>query len=144
MNVAFGSFGPVFTTYRSGWGTGGYHRLCWDGTTTNVDFLASTVPSAPITLNAGGFNPVILVAKRTGTGTGAASFTIYDMTGAVLATGTGTQDAMPVNPISIGYVGLAGDQLKCCFAAFIGAAINSTQEAATVANLVSTVGGWTP
>lgn len=113
---------PLISTYLGGWGSGGYFVIACRANTPddNIQAMCDTDPNDPPAQTIDGALQASEVAaivrwNRTGTGTDQSVFTTYETDGTQIATSTGTQNATPVNAISLGYNGLAtgGTVLKC-------------------------------
>lgn len=139
-----GNYAVILCTYNSGWGSGGYHWLAGVDGADQSNFLCDAGTSG-VVVTAASDGPTIVVAKRSGTGTNQSTITTYNMAGEQIATATGTQNAIPVNALGIGYQGANGSGLDCAFQFVgIGAAISAEDEALVVADLVAKFGGWAP
>lgn len=137
------NWGIALTNYDGGWLSGVYVRH-GANTTGNFFTLASSgttetnAATSPST-------PRICVIRRAGTGTNQTSIKVYSMAGALLASGTGTHDASGgIDQVIGGYNGVGADPMRFAFLMYAnGVDIGTDNEAAVVADLVDTFGGWT-
>ena len=140
-----GNNASILSTFLAGsWGSGGYHWLAAVDGTGAANFLCDAGVTGIVAAGSASA-PVIVVAKRSGTGTNQATITTYTLAGEQIATTTGTQNANPANSLGLGYSGILGSGLDCAFQFVgIGAAISAEDEALVVADLVTKFGEWAP
>lgn len=138
-----GNYANLLSTYNGGWGSGGYFRVSFIDGETNAVFRCNSGGGLQLAVSPS--DPIIMVARRSGTGANQTTVTIYDMAGDQVSTATGTQDAIPANPIIVGAGGVLSSQMDCAFQFVgIGAAISAEDEALVVADLVAKFGEWAP
>lgn len=139
-----GNYAALISNLVGGsWGVGGYHRLAGQDGSNLVEFLCDTT-TTPISADPTGGHPVIVVARRAGTGANQSTLSLYDLAGTLHGTTTGTQNAVPSNRLLLGYDGVAGSQAQVAFSLMINAALSTDNVDAIVADLVDSLGAWAP
>lgn len=132
------------STYINNWSGGGYFRFGLNDPLGIPDYICDTDVGTTNTSAVPAGTPCIVVARRAGTGVNQVTLTTYDLSGAVIGTATGTDDAIPWNRIQLGYLGVDSTDSEFAFSLHCDKDLGPSGEAAVVADLVQSFSGWTP
>lgn len=144
---ASGNYMAVVSTYRGGWGAGGYHRLAGLDDGLGTAQIGSDASPGDVSALASAQMldvPTILVVRRAGIGANQTVFSAYDLAGTLIESATSTQDASPDNAIVLGYIGTSSTDGEMAFVLHCDKDIGAENEAAVVADLAARFGAWVP
>lgn len=142
-NVANGGNGTnLLTNYNGGWSEGTYFGLRYVNGTT-ASFLANNNASTQPECAAALATNHIIVARRSGLGTNESTLAVYDMTGQLLTSATGSNNIGNQGPLRLGANVSGSGKARMSLMAYLKRHLTDEEVASTVASVAFSHGGWT-